>query len=507
MFIPHRQVRLARMVVVLGVLVLATACGRPRATEPAMSSTPTEPTAAAAGTASGVVAADVSSLVGRWEGKLVVAGQGLQIIVNFAAKDGQISGTIDIPAQGAADIPLHDIRVDAPQVYFEMLEGPRLAVFDGAIMPDGSLSGKFTQSGFEGSFALARPQEQATEPLPYREEEVTFGHDGVNLAGTLTLPEGEGPFPAVILLSGSGQQNRDEEIGIVPGYKPFRLLADHLTRNRIAVLRYDDRGVGGSTGDLTNATSADFADDAEAALDYLLSRPEIDPAQVGLLGHSEGGMIAAMLAARDPRVAFVVAMAGTAVSGYDTLIKQVERLALASGMSAQDAAAEASVQRAVLDLAVAQDWPALEAKISAIITEQVKMLPEERKAAMGDLQALVQQQVAAQLQTFQSPWYQHFLTHDPAEDWAQVTVPVLALFGAKDAQVDAEQNRTALEAALRRAGNDDVTVVVLPTANHLFQDAQTGAFEEYAALAPEFVPGFLDTISQWLAARQPSERP
>jgi pimeloyl-ACP methyl ester carboxylesterase len=431
----------------------------------------------------------------------------LEIIVNFMGEDSALSGAIDIPAQRAAGIPLYDIRYEPPTVHFEMLSGPQLAVFDGKMLPDGAIEGQFLQSGVEGTFELARPQEQAVEPLTYVEEEVSFGHGDVNLAGTLTLPEGDGPFPAAILLTGSGQQNRDEEIPIVPGYKPFRVIADHLTRHGIAVLRYDDRGVGGSTGDVANATTADFADDAEAALDYLLSRPEIDPEQIGLLGHSEGGMIAAMLAARRPDVAFAISMAGIAVSGYDTSIKQVERLALASGLSQQEAADAAALQKATLDLAVAQDWDALEAKITEIVTEQVESLPEERKAAIGDPQAVIQQQVAAQLQTIQSPWYQFFLTHNVADEWAQVTVPVLALFGAKDVQVDAEQNRAALEAALQKAGNDDLTVVVFPTANHLFQDAQSGAFEEYVTLAPEFLPGFLETISQWLVDRQPLEKP
>ena len=267
---------------------------------------------------------------GRWEGKLVLSGTELDIIANFSEEDGQLSGALDIPAQGAEGIPLHDIRYEPPAIHLEMLSGNQLAVFEGELLPDGTIEGQFLQSGVEGTFELARPQEQAAEPPPYVEEEVTFGHDDVTLAGTLSLPEGDGPFPAVILFNGSGQQNRDSELPFVPGYKPFRVIADHLARNGIAVLRYDDRGVGGSTGDLDNVTTADFADDGEAALDYLLSRTEIDPAQIGLLGHSEGGIIAPMLAARRPDVAFAISMAGNAVSGYDTVIRQAELLVLAA---------------------------------------------------------------------------------------------------------------------------------------------------------------------------------
>ena len=250
------------------------------------------------------------------------------------------TGTIDVPQQGAAGIPLHDITYDYPRVYFEMLDGLRKATHDGQLDPAGVISGEFEQSGVTGSFALQRaeaPPPAPTEPaadLPYAEEEVTFDHGDISLAGTLTMPESGGPFPALILISGSGQQDRDEALPIVPGYKPFREIADHLTRQGIAVLRYDDRGVGGSSGDPSLATSADFADDAEAAFTYLQARPEIDGQQIGMLGHSEGGMIEAMVAARNPDVAFLISMAGTAVSGYDTIIKQVERLALASGASA-----------------------------------------------------------------------------------------------------------------------------------------------------------------------------
>ena len=196
---------------------------------------------------------------------------------------------------------------------------------------------------------------------PTTQEEVTFDNGDITLAGTLTLPEGDGPFPALVLISGSGQQNRDEELSIVPGYKPFREIADTLTRQGIAVLRYDDRGIGQSGGDPSQATSADFADDAEAAFAYLQERPEIDGEQIGMLGHSEGGIIEAIIGARNPDVAFLISMAGSAVSGYDTIIKQVERMALASGASAEDAAAAAEQQRALMDLVVAQDWDGLEA--------------------------------------------------------------------------------------------------------------------------------------------------
>jgi hypothetical protein len=338
--------------------------------------------------------------------------------------------------------------------------------------------------------------------LPYIEEEVTFENGDITLAGTLTLPEGDGPFPALILLSGSGQQDRDGALPIVPGYRPFADIADTLTRQGIAVLRYDDRGVGGSTaGDLAAVTSADFANDAEAAFDFLQSRADIGGQQIGFLGHSEGGILAPMVAARNPDVAFVISMAGTAVNGYETVIKQVERLSLASGASSAEAAAAGEKQRAALDLVLAQDWDGLEAMVTAIVEEQIAAVPAEQLAAMGGMDAAVQQQVAAQMQALQSPWYQYFMSHDPGQDWAQVAAPVLGLFGGNDTQVDAEQNSAALQAALESAGNADVTIQVLPTANHLFQEAVTGGVDEYATLPPQLMPEFLEAISQWLLAR------
>jgi uncharacterized protein len=464
--------------------------------EPVATTVPEVPTAEPA-------SADAPALAGQWQGKIALPGAGLEIIVALAEQDGAWSGAIDVPAQGAAGIPLHDITVEGDAVRFEMLTGAQLAVFDGQVQPDGSIRGAFTQSGLEGTFELDRPQAPvAAEPLPYVEQEVTFQNDDITLAGTLTLPEGDGPFPALILLSGSGQQDRDEALAIVPGYRPFAEIADTLTRQGVAMLRYDDRGVGGSSaGDLATVSSADFAGDAEAALRFLLGRADIDSQQIGFLGHSEGGILAAMIAARNSDVAFVISMAGTAVNGYETVIKQVERLSLAAGASSAEAAAAAEQQRTALDLVLAQDWDGLEAMVNAIVEEQVVAVPTEQLAAMGGKDALVQQQVAAQLQALQSPWYQFFLSYDPAQDFAQVTAPVLGIFGGNDTQVDADQNSAALQAALARAGNPDVTIQVLPTANHLFQDANTGGVDEYALLPPQLMPEFLEAISQWLLAR------
>ncbi len=348
--------------------------------------------------------------------------------------------------------------------------------------------------------------EAEAEALPYVTEEVTFENtadasgEPITLAGTLSLPEGDGPFPAVILISGSGAQDRDESLLPIAEIKPFALIADYLTRQGIAVLRYDDRGVGGSGGDPTTANSADLATDAEAALDYLLTRPEIDPAKIGLLGHSEGGLIAPMIAARRADVAFIVSLAGPAVNGLDLLIRQNERLMAASGATQEQIDTQvANVQEWAL-LTAAEDWEGLEASMIEDAIAQIEALPEEQRAGITDPAAYAADLAAQQMPQFQN-WLRYFFAYDPRGDWEQLSVPALALFGDNDVQVDADQNATALQTIVDEAGLEDVTIVRFPTANHLFQDAITGGVEEYGTLPQEFIPDLLPTISEWILTR------
>lgn len=357
-------------------------------------------------------------------------------------------------------------------------------------------------AGLAAIFVLSGPgPERGPVVTAAREVEVTFSHRGITLAGTLSLPAGPGPHPAVVLITGSGPQNRDEEIEGIPGYAPFRWIAEYLSTWGIAVLRYDDRGVGASGGDFASATTADFADDAEAAFDHLGGWSGVDRTRVGLLGHSEGAVVAVMLAARRPEVAFVVSLAGIAVTGYETIVRQVELILLAAGLSPAEAAAASAQQREVLDLVVARDWGTLETLVVEIKRAQIAALPREQQQALGDPDVFAQAIAAQELAALRSDWYRDLLVHNPAEDWARVRVPVLAVFGGRDVQVDAEQNKAALQAALAGAGNRDVTVVVLPDANHLFQRAVTGGLDEYAVLPMEFHPRLLPAISDWLAAR------
>jgi pimeloyl-ACP methyl ester carboxylesterase len=343
------------------------------------------------------------------------------------------------------------------------------------------------------AFAKLQP---ADEPVPYLSEDVTFANGDITLAGTLTLPDTPGPHPALVLVSGSGPQDRDETLGIGIAIRPFRLLADALTRAGVAVLRYDDRGTAESTGDFAAASLSDFAADAESAVAYLLTRDEIDSAQIGLLGHSEGGLVAAILGARSQNLAFIIALAGPGASGREVLLLQNRRLMAAEGATQAQIDAQVAFVEALM---AAIDDPAAVEKLAYEHTlEQAQALPEDQRAALGNLEDYARAVAQQAAQQYNARWFTSFIAYDPAPDWARTTIPVLAIFGAKDVQVDAEQNAPALEAALRQAGNDDFKIVTLPDANHLFQKAGTGALSEYAVLPAEFTPDLLPTILDWL---------
>jgi uncharacterized protein len=389
---------------------------------------------------------------------------------------------VEVPVAGVTvDLGLAD---DGGVTYLALLQGPPEefdALHSSVFLP------------MLDAFASYEP---ATGHVPYQVEEVLIPNGNHTLAGTLTLPSDPGPHPAIVLVSGSGPQDRDESLGGGIAIRPFRLLADALTRAGVAVLRYDDRGVGESTGDFSAATSEDFAADAEAAIAYLLARQEIDPDQIGLLGHSEGGLIAAILGARNDDLDFLISLAGPGVTGRDVLVLQSRLLLEAEGSSEEEIADQVVF---VEELATLTDDPeAAEALIYEQTLEGIEALSGEERVALGDLEEYARSVAEQTAADFTGPWFEFFLTHDPALDWAQTTVPVLAIFGGKDAQVGAAQNAPPLAAALLEGGNTDVEIVVLPDANHLFQAAESGGFSEYAILPAEFTPDLIPTILAWL---------
>lgn len=479
------------MTVLLAVMAVAAGCASAPAVTEGSASGPT------AAPPSGTPANDSApSLDGAWKGEINVAGQVIGIQLNFKGQ----GGTIDIPAQGARDLRMENFSAQANQVKFEMLPKPRTATFTGTVEGD-KMSGAFEQAGVKGIWNATREAAAASAPTAnvakgYKDEEITFQNGQYTLAGTLSIPDGAGPHPGIVLISGSGAQNRDEEIF---GFKPFAILADALAGKGIAVLRYDDRGIGGSTTGEADDTSETFAKDVEAAYDYLKTRPEINPKKIGLLGDSEGGIIAPMVAVEKGDVAFLVLLAGPGLPGKELLVEQVGAIVKAQGADQatidQQMAEEKRVIAAVL---TGQGLDQVRADLVAQTKAAAGKLPEEQRKQLGDLDQWAQKTVDAQLAAMEGAWMKFFLTHDPAPVLEKVHAPVLALFGGKDVQVPAATNEPAVKAALEKGGNKDVTTRVFQDANHLFQAAQTGSPAEYATLKPEFAPGVVDTITNWV---------
>jgi pimeloyl-ACP methyl ester carboxylesterase len=444
-----------------------------------------------------------AGFAGRWDGAIEVMGQTLQITVSLTEEAGALAGTIDIPQQGAMGLRLMNLRAAGETVHFELQAGPgSVALFDGRRTGE-HIAGTFEQGSAKGTFSITAAGTPAparkAEEVPYRQEEVQVVSGGIRLGGTLTLPPGQGPHPAVALLTGSGPQNRDEDVFGMP---VFRLLADRLTRAGIAVLRCDDRGVGGSTGNVAQSTSSDFADDALAQVGWLKARNDIDPKRIGLLGHSEGGIVAPMAANRSADVAFVVLLAGPALTGEQVMLAQNELVGRASGVPEAQIRKNGALQRRMF--AAVRSGEGLDdvtAEVRDLAREALQRMPEAQRRALGDLDAAAARAAEQQVAGLKTPWFRHFLTYDPAPALEKLACPVLAVFGERDTQVPAGPNREAMEAAFKKGGHRDQTIVVVPRANHLYQDSVTGGPGEYATLKKEFIPGFAETVTNWVVEK------
>jgi pimeloyl-ACP methyl ester carboxylesterase len=448
---------------------------------------------------------DAKTVLGTWEGTLNVGAVKLRLAFKIKKKvDGSLIVTMDSIDQGAKDIPVDAVTWKDPDLKMELKKIG--GVFEGKANKDYSqIEGKWMQSGgtwpltikrVEKATELNRPQEPK-KPYPYPEEEVTYDNPraGVKLAGTLTIPKGEGPFPAVLLIAGSGPQTRNEE---VLGHKVFLVLADYLTRRGIVVLRSDKRGVGKSTGIYAQATSADFADDALAGVEFLKTRKEVDPHKIGLIGHSEGGIVAPMVASRSKDVAFIVLMAGTGVSGEEILYRQGQDVLKSMGIDDKGVAQHrVLLQRMFQVLKETQDSKAAEKKMRDVLAQEIAKLSEEDKKKAEAQKSIVERQV----QLIVSSWMRHFLTFDPQATLVLVHCPVLAINGAKDVQVAADVNLPAIEKALRAGGNSDVTVRELPNLNHLFQTSKTGAVSEYTEIEETMSLIALALMGDWIESR------
>lgn len=455
-------------------------------------------------------AAADKGLEGIWQGTLEAGGAKVRLVFHISKKDGKRLATLDSPDQGVKGIPLDEVEDKDGRVRLGLKKGG--FAFEGKLKPDGSaLEGDWKQAGksfpltlrrVEKAPEVARPQ-HPKKPYPYQEEEVAFENKkaGVKFAAALTLPRGRGPCPAVVLISGSGAHDRDETIF---GHKPFLVLADHLTRRGVAVLRCDDRGVGRSTGKKMQATTADLAGDALAAVAYLKGRKEIDPKWIGLIGHSEGGLIAPLAASQSADVAFIVLLAGPGLPGEEILYLQGQAVLKAQGAPAKVLAEQRALQE-IIFAAVRKEQD--NDKVKKLIDEGLKKRLEKKAAEERKELEKQKSLVEAQLRLVLTPWFRYFLTYDPRPALRKVRVPVLALIGEKDVQVPPKENIKAITAALAEGGNQDCTVKELASLNHLFQTCKTGSLAEYGRSEETFAPSALKLISDWILKRAGRQQP
>jgi fermentation-respiration switch protein FrsA (DUF1100 family) len=436
----------------------------------------------------------IASSEGVWQGALEGNGMRLRLQLHVSHDDQKhLVAALDSPDQGVSGLPAVKVSQKESAFHFEI---PIVSgVFDGTLNATRSeIAGSWTQGRAEQKLffrrsdqllELVRPQNPA-KPYPYRETEITFPDDSakISLAGTLTFPPGPGPFPAAILLGDSGPQDRDESLA---GHRPFLVLADHLTSKGLAVLRFDKRGNGKSTGDYASATIEDFAGDAEAALAFLQARKDIDPRKIGFIGHSEGAIIAPMIASHSPSVAWIVLLAGPALRGEDILLLQSESILKTAGVNDGEIARTLAFNKKTCALVRQEKDPvALEAKLNDLVesTSRGSSLPL----------AAVQSQV----RVMTSPWFRFYLDYDPGPALQKTMCPVLALGGEKDLQVPSKPNLAKIDKALRDAGNKDFQTTELLDLNHLFQHCPTGSPTEYGGIEETMAPEALNAISDWV---------
>jgi pimeloyl-ACP methyl ester carboxylesterase len=426
------------------------------------------------------------NIAGQWNGVLEIQGMKLRITFHIEQIASVYKATMDSPDQGVKGIPVTFIRFKDSNLKMEV-ENIGFS-YTGIQKNDTLIEGSFSQGGIDfplnliiGEAKLKRPQEPKP-PFSYKVEEIKFENkqEGFSLAGTLTYPQEGSNFPAVILVTGSGPQNRDEELF---EHKPFFVLADYLTRQGIAVLRYDDRSVGGSGGDLSSATTKDLALDALSGFNYLKTRKEINPRKIGLLGHSEGGMITFMLAAENKDIAFIVSMAGTAMRGDSLLYEQRKMISSAAGVPPAAFEQNEELVRKLNDIISTHSIDEIKQNASKYVDElfPVGLTPEQKKG--------YEQQIIGQA----SPWMQYFMKYNPADDIPKIKCPIFAINGMKDVQVNADTNLDRVKALSPKA-----TVKKYPDLNHLFQHCKTGLMNEYGEIEETISPEVLNDIAVWI---------
>lgn len=439
-------------------------------------------------------------ITGDWYGQLAIQGTKLRINFHVSEKNGSYTTTMDSPDQGANGIPTTKTIVNN-NVLEIILDNMKIN-FIGELKED-KIDGIFKQNGMEFPLmlthneiekeSLIRPQEPK-KPYSYKSEDVFFINSKANdikLAGTLTLPNNIKNPAVAILISGSGPQNRNEEL---LGHKPFLVISDYLTKNGIAVLRFDDRGVADSEGTQKNATSADFATDVAAAVAYLKTRKDIDSNKIGLIGHSEGGFIAPMVIAKDKSIAFFVSLAGPGIDGAEVLITQTQKAFELAGASKDHVDFNNKMSKNIFDFVkTINDKQKLKETVKNYLLEVRKTAPESIANELTD------NGINNQVKSITSAWMSYFIKTDPKQFLTKINCPVLALNGEKDFQVLPKLNLNGIKESLKH--NKDVTTIELESLNHLFQTCETGAFSEYSEIKETFAPKALKLMADWINKR------
>ena len=446
------------------------------------------------------VTMSAQDVTGQWYGVLKVQGTQLRLVFNVTKSGTALSSTMDSPDQGAKGIPVTKTTFENSKIKFEVSNA--MIEYNGELKND-EIIGTFKQAGQEFPMNLSRKviekevikrSQEPTKPYSYYSEDVIFPNAKANisLAGTLTLPKKDGNYPVVILISGSGAQNRDGEL---LGHKPFLVISDYLTKNGIAVLRYDDRGFGKSTGNFETATSADFATDVESAVAYLKTRKEINPKKIGLMGHSEGGIIAPMVAAKSKDISFIVLLAGTGIQGDKIVLLQQELIAKANGAPEMEIKKSVEGNEKLLEMVVQSDN---DEKLKSELRNHLNELIKDNSDKEIPQGMTKEQYISLRVSVITSPWMQYFLKYNPQAVLEKVKCPVLAVNGEKDLQVPPKENLTAIKNALIKGGNKNVTTIEFPNLNHLFQESTTGSPAEYGTIEQTFSPVALNEITKWI---------
>lgn len=440
---------------------------------------------------SGISVLSAQQIEGQWNGAFEIQGMKLRIVFHIESMSGAYQALMDSPDQGVKGIHVSSVSFNNPNLKITV---DNLGfTYNGVLKNDTLIEGSFSQRGQtfpldlikkEIVSVINRPQEPKP-PFSYNSENIKIQNQDadIELGGTFTYPKQGDNFPAVVLISGSGAQNRDEEI---MRHKPFLVLSDYLTRQGIAVLRYDDRGVGESQGEFGLATSADFASDALAAFNYLKTREEIDTDKIGLVGHSEGGLITFMLAAQNKDIAYIVSMASSAVKGDSLLLVQNRELSKAAGLSDEKWEEQSSDLWEIFRVVESSpDTETIRTKLMEIILKKIEGAENREK---------IIPQIEAQVEAFCSPWVKYFIAHDPSSDLKKINCPLFALNGDKDTQVDADINLGKIQQMVK----SDLTVKKYPGLNHLFQHCITGLPHEYSQIEETISPEVLSDIADWI---------